>query len=259
VKRHSADTVLLFSGLDPSGAAGVSADIETINQFGITPLPIITTLTVQNTQNVTFLEATNNSLIQAQFKSIKEDIDFKVVKIGLLGSSSQIKTIAKLLINRSGLFIVLDPIIVSSSDNELSTDSMIEAMRNDLIPLCSLLTPNLSELSSLAPGLNEQSAVASLKCPWVLVTTSDSSEVEIEHRLYHHSNLVSKFTYKKLPGNYHGSGCTLSSAISALIATDVSVEDSCRRALDYTYQTLLNAKKLGKMQYHPNRTYPKPL
>ena len=259
MKRHSADTVLLFSGLDPSGAAGVSADIETINQFGITPLPIITTLTVQNTQNVTFLEATNNSLIQAQFKSIKEDIDFKVVKIGLLGSSSQIKTIAKLLINRTDLFIVLDPIIVSSSDNELSTDSMIEAMRNDLIPLCSLLTPNLSELSSLAPGLNEQSAVASLKCPWVLVTTSDSSEVEIEHRLYHHSNLVSKFTYKKLPGNYHGSGCTLSSAISALIATDVSVEDSCRSALDYTYQTLLNAKKLGKMQYHPNRTYPKPL
>lgn len=259
MKRHSADTVLLFSGLDPSGAAGVSADIETINQFGITPLPIITTLTVQNTQNVTFLEATNNSLIQAQFKSIKEDIDFKVVKIGLLGSSSQIKTIAKLLINRPDLFIVLDPIIVSSSDNELSTDSMIEAMRSDLIPLCSLLTPNLSELSSLAPGLNEQSAVASLKCPWVLVTTSDSSEVEIEHRLYHHSNLVSKFTYKKLPGNYHGSGCTLSSAISALIATDVSVEDSCRSALDYTYQTLLNAKKLGKMQYHPNRTYPKPL
>ena len=254
-----ADTVLLFSGLDPSGAAGIVADIETINQFGMTSLPIITTLTVQNTQNVTFLEATNNSLIQAQFKSIKEDIDFKVVKIGLLGSSSQIKTIAKLLINRSDLFIVLDPIIVSSSDNELSTDSMIEAMRNDLIPLCSLLTPNLSELSSLAPGLNEQSAVASLKCPWVLVTTSDSSEVEIEHRLYHQSNLVSKFTYKKLPGNYHGSGCTLSSAISALIATDVSVEDSCRRALDYTYQTLLNAKKLGKMQYHPNRTYPKPL
>ena len=259
MKRHSADTVLLFSGLDPSGAAGVSADIETINQFGITPLPIITTLTVQNTQNVTFLEATNNSLIQAQFKSIKEDINFKVVKIGLLGSSSQIKAISKLLINRTDLSIVLDPIIVSSSDNELSTDSMIEAMRNDLIPLCSLLTPNLSELSSLAPGLNEQSAVASLKCPWVLVTTSDSSEVEIEHRLYHHSNLVSKFTYKKLPGNYHGSGCTLSSAISALIATDVSVEDSCRRALDYTYQTLLNAKKLGKMQYHPNRTYPKPL
>ena len=259
MKRHSADTVLLFSGLDPSGAAGVSADIETINQFGITPLPIITTLTVQNTQNVTFLEATNNSLIQAQFKSIKEDIDFKVVKIGLLGSSSQIKAISKLLINRTDLSIVLDPIIVSSSDNELSTDSMIEAMKNDLIPLCSLLTPNLSELSSLAPGLNEQSAVASLKCPWVLVTTSDSSEVEIEHRLYHHSNLVSKFTYKKLPGNYHGSGCTLSSAISALIATDVSVEDSCRRALDYTYQTLLNAKKLGKMQYHPNRTYPKPL
>ena len=259
MKRHSADTVLLFSGLDPSGAAGVSADIETINQFGITSLPIITTLTVQNTQNVTFLEATNNSLIQAQFKSIEEDIPFKVVKIGLLGSTSQINTISKLLSDRSDVSIVLDPIIVSSTENELSSNDMIDMMKKKLIPLCSILTPNLEELKLLAPGLNEQSAVASLKCPWVLVTTSDSSDVEIEHRLYHHSNLVSKFSYKKLPGNYHGSGCTLSSAISALIATDVSVEESCRRALDYTYQTLLNAKKLGKMQYHPNRTYPKPL
>ena len=259
MKRLSADTVLLFSGLDPSGAAGISADIETINQFGLISLPIITTLTVQNTQRVSFLEATNNSLIEAQFKSIEEDIDFKVVKIGLLGSLSQIKTISKLLSKRSGLSIVLDPIIVSSSENELSTDSMIDTMKNELIPLCSILTPNLSELSRLAPDLDEQSAVSSLDCPWILVTTSDSSEVEIEHRLYHHSKLIRKFSYKKLPGSYHGSGCTLSSAISALMATDVLIEDACKMALDYTYQTLLSAKKIGKMQYHPNRTYPKSL
>ena len=259
MKRHSADTVLLFSGLDPSGAAGISADIETINQFGVTPLPIITTLTAQNTQQVLSLESISNLLLKDQFRLIDEDISFKVVKIGLLGSTSQINTISKLLSDRSDVSIVLDPIIVSSTENELSSNDMIDIMKKKLIPLCSILTPNLEELKLLAPGLNEQSAVASLKCPWVLVTTSDSSQIEIEHRLYHHSNLVSKFSYKKLPGNYHGSGCTLSSAISALIATDVSVEESCRRALDYTYQTLLNAKKLGKMQYHPNRTYPKPL
>ena len=89
--RLEADSVLLFSGLDPSGAAGVSADIETINQFGVTPLPIITTLTAQNTQRVLSLEPTKNSLLELQFKLIDEDISFNTVKIGLLGHRHKLK------------------------------------------------------------------------------------------------------------------------------------------------------------------------
>ena len=257
--RLEADTVLLFSGLDPSGAAGVTADIETINQFGVTPLPIITTLTAQNTQQVLSLEATKNSLLELQFKLINEDIEFNTVKIGLLGSLTQVKIISKLLRDKSGVNIVLDPVISASTDDVLSTNEMIDVMKKELIPLCLILTPNLAELNALAPGLGEKSAVSSLECPWVLVTTSDSSEIEIEHRLYHNSNLIRKFTYKKLAGQYHGSGCTLSSAIAALVALDVPVEDACEKALDYTYQSLLSAKKVGKMQYHPNRTLPKQL
>ena len=257
--RLEADTVLLFSGLDPSGAAGVAADIETINQFGVTPLPIITTLTAQNTQQVLSLEATKNSLLELQFKLINEDIEFNTVKIGLLGSLTQVKIISKLLRDKSGVNIVLDPVISASTDDVLSTNEMIDVMKKELIPLCLILTPNLAELNALAPGLGEKSAVSSLECPWVLVTTSDSSEIEIEHRLYHNSNLIRKFTYKKLAGQYHGSGCTLSSAIAALVALDVPVEDACEKALDYTYQSLLSAKKVGKMQYHPNRTFPKQL
>ena len=256
MERLSADTVLLFSGLDPSGAAGIAADIETINQFGVTPLPIITTLTAQNTQKVQSLKPTADILLEDQFHLIDADIYFKTIKIGLLGSSSQIKTISNLLKGRSDDLIILDPIILSSSDTKLCSNNMIAMMKKELIPLCLVLTPNLEELKLLAPGLDEQSAVKSLNCPWILVTTTDSSEIEIEHRLYHHSKLVRKFHYKKLPGNYHGSGCTLSSAISALLASNVSVEDVFSRALDYTYQTLLNAKKLGKMQYHPNRAQP---
>ena len=255
--RLKADTVLLFSGLDPSGAAGVSADIETINQFGVTPLPIITTLTAQNTQRVLSLEPTKNSLLELQFKLIDEDIDFNTVKIGLLGSSAQVKTISKFLCDRHGINIILDPIISASTDDMLSTSEMISSMKKELIPLCLILTPNLAELNALAPALNEKLAVSSLNCPWVLVTTSDSSEVQVEHRLYHNSNLIRKFTYKKLPGQYHGSGCTLSSAIAALVAKNIPIEDACKKALDYTYQSLLSAKKVGKMQYHPNRTLPK--
>ena len=257
--RLEADSVLLFSGLDPSGAAGVSADIETINQFGVTPLPIITTLTAQNTQRVLSLEPTKSSLLELQFKLIDEDISFNTVKIGLLGSPYQVKVISKLLRDRRGVNIILDPIISSSTEHVLSSNEMIDAMKKDLIPLCLILTPNLAELNALAPGLNEESAISSLNCPWVLLTTSDSSEIQVEHRLYHDSNLIRKFTYKKLAGQYHGSGCTLSSAIAALVALDVPVEDACEKALDYTYQSLLSAKKVGKMQYHPNRTFPKQL
>ena len=252
-----ADTVLLFSGLDPSGAAGIVADIETINQFGMTSLPIITTLTVQNSQEVKLVEATSQTLIEAQFQALTEDIAFKTVKIGLLGSLGQIKTIIKLLNTKPELSIILDPVITSGNDEVLLDEDVINVMRSDLIPLVTILTPNLTELSRLAPGLDEQSAISSLDCPWILVTTTDNSEVDIEHRLYHQSELVDQFLYKKLPGKYHGSGCTLSSAISALIASDMPVKVACKRALDYTYQTLLSAKKLGKIQYHPNRTLPK--
>ena len=257
--RLEADSVLLFSGLDPSGAAGVSADIETINQFGVTPLPIITTLTAQNTQRVLSLEPTKSSLLELQFKLIDEDISFNTVKIGLLGSPYQVKVISKLLREKRGVNIVLDPIISSSTEHILSSNEMIDAMKKELIPLCLILTPNLAELNALAPGLNEESAISSLNCPWVLLTTSDSSEIQVEHRLYHDSNLIRKFTYKKLAGQYHGSGCTLSSAIAALVALDFGLEDACEKALDYTYQSLLSAKKVGKMQYHPNRTLPKQL
>jgi len=257
--RPKADSVLVFSGLDPSGAAGIAADIETINQFGLTPLPIITTLTAQNTQRVDSLEVTKDSLLERQFNLINEDISFNTVKIGLLGSSSQIIAISKLLKDRKQLNIVLDPILISGTDENLSSIEMIEAMKSELLPLCLLLTPNLAELNVLAPGLSEQAAVSSLNCPWILVTTSDSSEVQIEHRLYHESKLVKKFTYDKLPNKFHGSGCTLSSAISALIASGEDVDVACKKALQYTYQCLLSAKKIGKMQYHPNRTSSKPI
>ena len=145
----SADTVLLFSGLDPSGAAGVVADIETINQFGMTSLPIITTLTVQNSQEVKLVETTSQTLIEAQFQAITKDIDFQTVKIGLMGSLGQIKTIIKLLNTRPELSIILDPVITSGNEEILLDEDSINVMRNELIPLTTILTPNISPISRL--------------------------------------------------------------------------------------------------------------
>ena len=251
--RPKADSVLLFSGLDPSGAAGISADIETINNFGVTPLPIITTLTAQNTQRFDSIVLTEDSLLEKQYNLIHEDISFSTVKIGLLGSVSQIETISRLITKKSPLSVVLDPILISGNQENLSSSKMIEAMKINLFPKSTIITPNLEELNFLAPGMGEQEAVSSLNCSWVLVTTSDASNIDMEHRLYNDSNLIRRFKYKKLEGKFHGSGCTLSSAISALIAKGISTEDACDQGLAYTYQCLLNAKKIGKMQYHPTR------
>jgi hydroxymethylpyrimidine/phosphomethylpyrimidine kinase len=248
------DRVLVLSGLDPCGGAGITADIETINQFGVTPLPIVSVLTAQNTATVAKIQAVDCQLIQTQLDLLADDIDIQVVKIGLLSSVEQINVIANWL-NKKHI-VILDPIIKSSNADNLLSQKSINALKKILLPKVKILTPNVAELKILAPELNEQDAVASLPCEWILLTTTDTSDKIIQHRLYHHGILADSFTYHKLPGKYHGSGCTLASAISALIAGKVDVIIAIKRALDYTYQTLLNAKQIGKMQYHPNRITP---
>lgn len=246
-------SILVLSGLDPCGGAGISADIETIHQFGLVALPIITTLTVQNTATIESLKTVDTNLITAQFNHLQQDIDFDVVKIGLLSSSPQIKTIANLI---KGKTLVLDPIIKASTGVDFLDKNMIAALKKHLLPLTKIITPNQAELFVLSGENDEQKAVEKLACEWTLITRTEVCENAIEHRLYHQTQFVEGFTYDKLSGKYHGSGCTLSSAISALLSLGVDVQSACRRALDYTHQTLLNAKSVGKMQYHPNRIKP---
>ncbi len=254
--QPNAPSVLVLAGLDPCGGAGIVADIETLNQFGVVPLPIITTLTVQNTQSVARLSAVSSALIAEQLAHLMADIEIRVVKIGLLSDAQQIQTIAQFLAEHSPLKIILDPIIRATAGRQLLHTQALDAFHKNLLPLITILTPNVAELQALAPEMSERQALKSLPCEWVLLTTTDVSEVNIKHRLYHRGALVKCFEYEKLAGNYHGSGCTLSSAISGLVARGATVEQACSRALDYTYQALLNAKRVGKMQFHPNRQTP---
>ncbi|NYT52796.1 MAG: hydroxymethylpyrimidine/phosphomethylpyrimidine kinase [Candidatus Vesicomyosocius endoextente] len=247
------NTVLVLSGLDPCGGAGLVADIESINQFGVTPLVIITNLTVQNTASVENLVEVDCNFIIQQFKCLQADVDFEVVKIGLLSSIQQIRTITKLVKNK---IIVLDPIVKSSSDFDFLDSVLIDFLKHQLLPMVKVITPNLTELQILAGEEDEQKAIKKLSYNWILLTKTDSSDDVIEHCLYHYGKLIQSFSYQKLPGSYHGSGCTLSSAMSALIALGLDIEIASKQALDYTYQTLLNAKSIGKMQLHPNRQKP---
>ncbi len=244
------DSILVLSGLDPCGGAGISADIEAINCIGLNALPIVTAITVQNTCSVTQVEPVDSDLIAKQFHHLQADIDFNVVKIGLTCSSEQIKRIANLV---QGKIIVLDPIIKAGTQDVLLQKTAIDTLKKDLLPWVKILTPNVAELHVLSGEKDEQKAIEKLPCEWVLVTTTDVSDAIVEHRLYHQKKLIKNYTYDKLSGIYHGSGCTLASSIAALITQQMPMQDVCQRALDYTYQTLLNAKQIGKMQKHPNR------
>jgi hydroxymethylpyrimidine/phosphomethylpyrimidine kinase len=226
------------------------ADVQAISQFGLTPLSILTNLSVQNTAGVTDLHEISTDIIIAQYQALQADIDFTVVKIGLLSSEKQIHTLANL---SQGKTIVLDPIVKPSYGNAFLNSTLIQTLKETLLPQVSILTPNMAELQALSGKEKTQQAVEALKCPWILLTTTDTSEVNIEHCLYHHQQLICKFNYPKLPNHYHGSGCTLSSALAALIAKGVATDIACKQALDYTYQTLLNAVQVGKMQLHPQR------
>lgn len=250
------DTVLVLSGLDPCAGAGVSADIETINQFGVSALPLITALTVQNTQSVEAINEVDSEILLAQFEHLHADVDISTVKVGMLCSKKQLELVEHLLTQIDNPFVVLDPIMHSSTQQALFDKLAIDQLKNHVLPLVDVLTPNESELEKLAPNLSEEEAVKILPCRYVLVTKTDTSDTQITHCLYVDGQAREHFSYVKLPGQYHGSGCTLASAISALVALGVDVTNACHRALDYTYQTLLSAKSVGKMQFNPNRETP---
>lgn len=237
--------VLVLSGLDPTGSAGISADILAINNTGSHALPIISVITVQNTQQVGLVKAIDSTLIIKQLYSLCVDVEFEVIKIGLIVE----KNIAAIeyICQKKQNKIILDPIINSSTNNKLGSVEVIKKV----LPKAYLITPNLEELLFLTGEKSEQQAIKQLKNKWVLVTKTDNSDKVITHNLYNNKQLVKSFIYKKLANNYHGSGCVLSATIASFLAQNISTIKSCQLALDYTYQTLLNAKKIGKMQLSP--------
>jgi hydroxymethylpyrimidine/phosphomethylpyrimidine kinase len=234
--------VLIFSGLDPCGGAGVVADIESINHFHATPLTIITALTVQNTASVETIQAVNSSLIKQQYQHLEQDSHFEIIKIGLLSSIAQIQLISELICKKT---LVLDPIVSASTGKSFLNHNLINALKKNLLPKVKILTPNMAELFALTGEKEEKEAIKKLNCEWVLLTKTEISDTQITHCLYKDSILKATYSYQKLPHNYHGSGCTLSSSIAALLANNATVESACQDALDYTYQTFLKAKRIG--------------
>ena len=250
--------VLSFSGHDPSGGAGIQADIETLVSHQCHAVSVITALTEQDTQNVKKLIPQTPDNIINQATTLLADIPIKAIKIGLLGHPDTALAIHKIINQHPTIPIVFDPVLAAGGGADLSDDSLINAINSFLLPHTTVLTPNSAEARKLTglDDLNECGLNLLEKgCQYVLITGSHEATAEIRNLLFHDGKCCEIYNWNRLPYSYHGSGCTLAASIAALIAGGLSVFDAVTEAQEYTWNALNAAYQPGKSQHNPNRFF----
>jgi hydroxymethylpyrimidine/phosphomethylpyrimidine kinase len=257
--------VLTFAATDPSGGAGLQADILTLQSMGCHALSVVTAVTVQDTVGVEDVMPLDAEWVADQARCVLEDMPVSVFKIGLLGSVEIIAAIAEIVSDYPEVPLVLDPVLSSGRGDELATDDMVAAMRELLIPQTTVITPNSLEARRLAiddgddsddPSLAECARrIITLGCEYVLVTGTHENTQQVVNILYSQEGVVRSDNWQRLPGTYHGSGCTLASAIAATIANGLPISEAVRDAQEYTWQTLSTAYRPGMGQQIPDRLF----
>lgn len=249
--------VMAISGADPTGGAGIQADIETLASLGCHTAPVITSITAQDTTNVLETSQIDERMIIEQARVVLEDMNVSAIKIGLIVSVETARAIHTLLTDYTNIPVVLDPIIIAGGGKTLANDSAVSAMTSLLVPQATVVTPNSTEARKLAPEADtlDACAMAILErgAHYVLVTGSHENTPTICNVLYGNHRKLDKRTWKRLPDNYHGSGCTLSSAITAYLAHGQDVVSACHQAQEFTWKSLEASRQLGMGQQIPNR------
>lgn len=258
--------VLSFAANDPTGGAGLQADLLTIASLGCHPLSIMTAITVQDTTGVESIFPLDPDWVEDQARMVLEDMPVHAFKIGLLGSVEIIAAIAEIISDYPHIPLVLDPILTSGRGDELANEEMIDAMRELLLPQVTILTPNSLEARHLALQENDSSKtkldlnlcaqrLLDMGCEYVLITGTHENTVQVTNTLFSTEGIVRSDHWQRLEHTYHGSGCTLASAIAACLANGLPVSDSVIEAQDYTWQTLQAGFRPGMGQHIPNRLY----
>ena len=250
--------VLCLSGHDPSGGAGIQADIETIASHQCHAASVITALTEQDTHNVKKLLPQPASSIISQAKTILEDLPVKAIKIGLIGHVETAKAISTIANEYSALPIIFDPVLAAGGGTVLSNDELINAIIELLLPLTTILTPNSIEARQLAKLDKLQDCgikLLALGCENVLITGAHEQSTVVSNQLFYNKQSIETYTWDRLPHNYHGSGCTLASSIAAMIAHGLEIETAVQEAQEYTWNSLSTGFQPGSGQYIPNRLF----
>jgi hydroxymethylpyrimidine/phosphomethylpyrimidine kinase len=257
--------VLVFAASDPSGGAGLQADIMTLSSMGCHPLSVVTAVTIQDTTGVDDVSAIDAEWVADQARCVLEDMPVAAFKIGVLGSVETIAAIAEVVSDYPEIPLVLDPVLASGRGDELASEEMVIALRELLVPQTTIITPNSLEARRLAidennddddPDIAEcaRRLIAS-GCEYVLVTGTHENTPQVVNTLYGPDGVLRSDSWQRLPGSYHGSGCTLASAIAATIANGLAIDDAVKDAQEYTWQTLKAAFRPGMGQHIPDRLF----
>lgn len=314
-RPSSPPAVLVFAGADPTGGAGLQADILALASLGCHPLPVITAITVQDTLGVEDFLPIDPEWIADQARSVLEDIPVAAIKLGMLGSAETVAAIAEVLADYPDIPLVVDPVLSSGRGDPLASEDMIAALCDLILPQATLVTPNSLEARRLAEQIAGEAAeegeedddtrygsvsvdlgddetfeagdeddgdegddddvrdadaevadapldlkecahrLIELGCEFVLITGAHEQGQEVINTLYNGRGVLQKLRWDRLPGSYHGSGCTLASAMAACLAQGMDIGAAAQEAQEYTWQSLKHAFRPGMGQFVPDRLF----
>ena len=257
--------VLVFAATDPSGGAGMQADILTLAAMGCHPVTVVTGLTVQDTIGVEAVLPIDPEWVSDQARCVLEDMPVAAFKLGVLGSVENIAAIAEVVSDYPDVPLVLDPVLASGRGDEFAGDELIAAMREMLFPQTTILTPNVVEARRLAANEGDESdeleekvyaqRIVQLGCQYVLVTGTHANTPKVINTLYSQDGIVRADSWDRLAGSYHGSGCTLAAAVAATLANGLAMEEAVRDAQEFTWQSLKQGFRPGMGQHIPDRMF----
>lgn len=257
--------VLAFAGSDPTGGAGIQADLLTLSSMGCHALSVVTAITVQDTAGVEDVQAVDSDWVSDQARLVLEDMPVAAFKIGLIGSIENVAAIAEVVSDYPDVPLILDPVLASGRGDELATEDMVAAMRELLIPQTTILTPNSREARRLAAEDGEDSEELDLEgcarkilgfgSEFVLITGTHENTPNVINTLYGSQGVVRADAWERLPGSFHGSGCTLAAAIAATLANGLEIPEAVREAQEYTWQSLNAGFRPGMGQHIPDRFF----
>jgi hydroxymethylpyrimidine/phosphomethylpyrimidine kinase len=238
----------------------------TLASMGCHPVSVVTAITVQDTMGVDGVLPIDGEWVADQARCILEDMPVAAFKIGVLGSLEAVAAVAEVVSDYPEIPLILDPVLASGRGDELASEDMLTAIRELLIPQTTIITPNSLEARRLAddeaeddnenPDLGECARrILASGCEYVLITGTHENTGEVVNTLYNNDGVVRSDSWPRLAGSYHGSGCTLASALAATIANGVDMQEAVRDAQEYTWQSLKLAFRPGMGQHIPDRLF----
>ena len=247
-------SALTIAGSDSGGGAGIQADLKTFAAHGVHGLSAIAALTAQHTRGVTAVHVPDTGFLRAQLDACFEDFRIGAVKIGMLASAGVIDAVADALERHRPPFVVLDPVMVATSGAKLLQDDALHALRARLVPLASIITPNIPE-AELLTGMRILDAAAAdcailslrrMGSPAVLLKGGHLDEGECVIDRYDDGHADATFMHDRLPVEGHGTGCTLASAIAANLCRGMAMPAAVEAATDYIERALRGGYRPGR-------------